>query len=41
VVEANGYTHEQVNTELGVPDEHIVTSPRRELLQACGVTESP
>lgn len=35
LVHAGGYTHEQVNTELGVAGEDVVTPPTRDFLQAC------
>lgn len=35
LVDAGSYTHEQVNTELGVPGEDVVTPPTRGFLQAC------
>lgn len=35
VVDADGYTHNEVNTELGVPGELVVTPPTRDFLQAC------
>jgi acetyl esterase/lipase len=40
VVKADGYSHEQVNTQLGVPGEQIVTPPTRAFLEACGITGS-
>jgi len=35
LVDAGSYTHEQVNTELGVLGEEVVTPPIRDLLRAC------
>lgn len=35
VVDADGYTHEQVNTQLGMPSEQVVTPPTREFLRSC------
>lgn len=35
LVDAGSYRHDQVNTELGVPGEDVVTPPTRAFLQAC------
>jgi hypothetical protein len=35
LVDAGGYTHEQVNTQLGVPSESVVTPPTRDFLRSC------
>lgn len=35
VVDAGSYTHEQVNTQLGVPSERVVTPPTRDFLRSC------
>lgn len=35
VLDAGDYTHEQVNTELGVPGEQVVTPPTRAFLEGC------
>ncbi|MBK9179984.1 MAG: alpha/beta hydrolase [Acidimicrobiales bacterium] len=35
VIDAGSYTHEQVNTQLGVPSERVVTPPTRDFLRSC------
>lgn len=35
VIDAGGYTHEQVNTQLGISSEDVITPPTRAFLRSC------